>query len=118
MDRAGLRTLFRLAAFAGVFALGAYLQAQGTIPGILKHSSDVLYLVRQHLALAAASGALAIAVGVPLGVLLTRRRFRRYADAVTQLVNLGTTIPTLAIIALAMSVFGIGAPPAIFGLFM
>jgi osmoprotectant transport system permease protein len=78
----------------------------------------VLYLVRQHLELAAASGALAIAVGVPLGVLLTRRRFRRYADAVTQLVNLGTTIPTLAILAIAMSVLGIGAPPAIFGLFV
>jgi osmoprotectant transport system permease protein len=118
VDKTGLRTGFRLAAFAGVFALGAYLQAQGTIPGILSHSSDVLYLIRQHLELAAASGALAIAVGVPLGVLLTRRRFRRYADAVMQLVNLGTTIPTLAILAIAMSVLGIGAPPAIFGLFL
>ena len=36
----------------------------------------------------------------------------------TQFVNLGTTIPTLAILALAMSVLGIGAPPAIFGLVM
>ena len=60
---------------------------------------------------------MAIAVGLPLGIVLTRQRFRRYANAVTQIVNLGTTIPTLAIIALAMSVFGIGAPPAIFGLF-
>ena len=36
----------------------------------------------------------------------------------TQFVNLGTTIPTLAILALAMSVLGIGAPSAIFGLVM
>lgn len=115
---AGLRSWTRLAAFLGVFALGAYLQAQGTIPGILKHSGDVIYLIRQHLFLAAISGALAIAVGLPLGVLLTRPRFRRYANAVTQVVNLGTTIPTLAILAIAMSVLGIGAPPAIFGLFL
>ena len=54
---------------------------------------------------------------MPLGVLLTRRSFERYTNIVTQIVNLGTTIPTLAILALAMSVLGIGAPPAIFGLF-
>jgi osmoprotectant transport system permease protein len=54
---------------------------------------------------------------VPLGILLTRESFSMYAALVTQIVNLGTTIPTLAILALAMSILGIGAPPAIFGLF-
>ena len=112
------RSSMRFALVAGAFALGAYLQARGMLPGIYRYSSDVVYLVRQHLALTAMSGLLAIAVGLPLGILLTRGQFRRYASAVTQIVNLGTTIPTLAIIALAMSVFGIGAPPAIFGLFV
>ena len=55
---------------------------------------------------------------LPLGIALTRPAIRPYADAITQFVNLGTTIPTLAILALAMSVLGIGAPPAIFGLVM
>jgi osmoprotectant transport system permease protein len=118
MEAPSFRSWMRLTLIAGAFALGAYLQARGVIPGILGHSSDVLYLVRQHLALAAVSGALAIAVGLPLGVLLTRPRFRPYANAVTQFVNLGTTVPTLAILAIAMSVLGIGAPPAIFGLFL
>lgn len=118
MEASGFRGWSRLALVAGAFALGAYLQARGTIPAILQHSGDVLYLVRGHLWLAAVSGALAIAVGVPLGVLLTRPRFRPYANTVTQFVNLGTTIPTLAILAIAMSVLGIGAPPAIFGLFV
>ena len=117
-DAPSVQGWLRVAFVLGVFALGAYLQARGLIPAILKHSSDVLYLVRQHMWLAAVSGALAIAVGLPLGVLLTRPRFRRYANAVTQFVNLGTTIPTLAILAIAMSVLGIGAPPAIFGLFL
>jgi osmoprotectant transport system permease protein len=108
----------RLLLILAAFSLGVHVQASGLLPGILRNSGDVLYLARQHLELAAISGALAIAVGVPLGILLTRPRFRAYANAVTQVVNLGTTIPTLAILAISMSVLGIGAPPAIFGLFM
>jgi osmoprotectant transport system permease protein len=108
----------RFLLLVAAFALGVQVQASGLLPSILRHSGDVLYLARQHLELAAISGALAIAVGVPLGILLTRPRFRAYANAVTQIVNLGTTIPTLAILAISMSVLGIGAPPAIFGLFL
>jgi osmoprotectant transport system permease protein len=106
----------RLLLFFAVFALGAYLQARGVLPGILRHWSDIVYLSRQHMQLVAISGAIAIAIGLPLGILLTRRAVRPYANAITQVVNLGTTIPTLAILALAMSVLGIGAPSAIFGL--
>jgi len=108
-----LHTATRLVLLAGVFAFGAYLQARGILPGIPEYSRDVLYLSRQHLTLAAISGGLAIAIGLPLGILLTRPRFERYANIVTQVVNLGTTIPTLALVALAMSIFGIGAPAAI-----
>ena len=106
----------RLLVVAAAFAFGAYLQARGTLPAILSHSKDVTYLARQHLWLVAISGGIAIGIGLPLGILLTRRPLRPYASAITQVVNLGTTIPTLAILALAMSVLGIGAPPAIFGL--
>ena len=113
---APLRSTTRLVLLVGVFALGAFLQARGVLPGILRHWTDVVYLARQHLELVAISGGIAAAVGVPLGVVLTRGRVRPYADAITQVVNLGTTIPTLAILALAMSVLGIGSPSAIFGL--
>jgi osmoprotectant transport system permease protein len=113
-----LQTPARLLFIFGVFALGAFLQARGVIPAIIKHWPDIAYLSRQHLNLVAVSGGIAIAIGLPLGILLTRRAIRPYANAVTQFVNLGTTIPTLAILALAMSVLGIGAPSAIFGLVM
>lgn len=108
----------RLAVLLGIFALGAYAEASGLIPSLLDHAEDIVYLSRQQIKLVAISGMLAILVAVPLGVLLTRTRFRRYANIVTQVVNLGSTIPTLAILALAMSVLGIGSPPAIFGLFV
>jgi osmoprotectant transport system permease protein len=113
---ASLQAPLRLALLVGIFAAGAYLQARGLLPGVLKHWPDIVYLSRQHLGLVAISGGIAIAIGLPLGVLLTRAAIRPFASAITQVVNLGTTIPTLAILALAMSVLGIGAPPAIFGL--
>ncbi|MBK9080935.1 MAG: ABC transporter permease [Rhizobiales bacterium] len=99
-----------------VFALGAYGQATGTVPSVLKHSADVLYLVRQQLRLVGASAAIAIVVGIGIGVVLTRPHFRRYADIVLPVVNLGATVPTLAKLAIAMAILGIGAPAAIFGL--
>lgn len=118
MGRAGLAGTLRWLVVFGAFALGARLQARGTIPAILSHAQDVTYLIRQHLALAAMSGAIALVVGIPLGIMLTRPRFEIFADAVTQIVNLGTTIPTLALLAIAMSFLGIGSPPAIFALFV
>jgi osmoprotectant transport system permease protein len=116
MAASSLNSAARLLLLFGVFALGAYLQARGLIPGILRYWSDIVYLSRQHLELVAISGGIATAIGIPLGIALTRKRIRPYADAITQFVNLGTTIPTLAILALAMTVLGIGAPSAIFGL--
>jgi osmoprotectant transport system permease protein len=116
MAASTLGSATRLLLLVGVFALGAYLQSRGVLQGIFRYWSDIVYLSRQHLELVAISCAIAIAIGIPLGIILTRGPIRRYASAVTQIVNLGTTIPTLAILALAMSILGIGAPSAIFGL--
>jgi len=113
-----LRRGWRLAVLAAVFALGATLQARGVLASIGKYWGDIVYLAKQHMELVAISGALAILVGVPLGVLLTRPGVRRYASLIVQVVNLGTTVPTLAILAIAMTVLGLGAPPAVFALFV
>ncbi|WP_283957490.1 ABC transporter permease subunit, partial [Vibrio parahaemolyticus] len=43
-------------------------------------------------------------------------RFQKVAESAMQVLNVGTTIPTLAILALAMSFLGIGTVPAVFGL--
>lgn len=113
---AALQSKIRLLLLVAVFAAGAWLEAEGLVPAVLDHWQDILYLSRQHLELVAVSGAIATLIGVPLGVLLTRPAVRRYANIITQFVNLGSTIPTLAILALAMSVLGIGTLPSIFGL--
>jgi osmoprotectant transport system permease protein len=105
-----------IAAACAVAAWAA--QALGLLDDILSRWEDIAFLSVQHVELAAISGGLAILVGVVLGIVLSRRAFRRFAEPVMQALNVGTTIPTLAVLALSMSVLGIGAPPAIFALWL
>jgi osmoprotectant transport system permease protein len=111
-----LGPLWRVLTLAGVFALGAWASTSGTIAAVLRSREDIVYLTIQHLELVAVSSAIAIVVGIPVGILLARRSLGFLGPVLTQTINLGTTIPTLAILALAMTVLGLGAPPAIFGL--
>ncbi len=92
--------------------------------GLIEYYSDpwefeyVLYLVRQHLYLVSVSMALAIVTGLTAGIVVSRKRFRKYAGLVMYVVGLGQTIPSLAVLALVMSFLGIGSKPAIFALFI
>ncbi|MFT3688266.1 ABC transporter permease [Paenirhodobacter sp.] len=106
----------RLASYALVFALGLWAQASGTLSSMLQYSDDIRYLTLQHLELTAISGGIAIVLGVGIGIVLARRSLGIFGPVLAQIVNLGTTIPTLAILALAMTVLGLGTPPAVFGL--
>jgi osmoprotectant transport system permease protein len=103
---------------AVAFALGALAQRSGLFDQLAKYRSDVLFLSQQHMKIVAISGGLAIAVGVPLGLWLSRPRMRRAAEPIMQALNIGSTIPTLAVLALAMSILGIGVVPAIFALWV
>ncbi|MBL7636530.1 osmoprotectant ABC transporter permease OsmY [Atlantibacter hermannii] len=79
---------------------------------------DLLYLGKQHLILVFTSMALALAVGIPSGILLSRPAARRFAEYVMQIFNVGNTLPPLAVLALAMVIIGIGDRPAIIALFL
>ena len=103
---------------AVAFVLGVTAQRSGFLDQISKYRSDVVFLSQQHMKIVAISGGLAIAVGVPLGLWLSRPGMRRSAESIMQALNIGSTIPTLAVIALAMSLLGIGALPAIFALWV
>ena len=100
------------------FALGVVAQRGGLIDSVGQYRSDIVFLTQQHMKLVAISGGLAIVVGVPLGLWLSRPRMRSAAETIMQALNLGSTIPTLAVLALAMSFLGIGVVPAIFGLWV
>jgi len=81
-------------------------------------ADDLAYYTGQHLLLVGYSMALAILVGVPAGVILSRPKFRRHAERVMQIFNVGNTIPSLAVLAIALGIFGIGNVPAIVALFL
>ena len=105
-----------LGAIALAIAWG--LVASGLAADILRYRKDIVYLVRQHLVLVGVSGSLAIVTGVAAGIALSRPSMGRYAQGIIQAVNMATSIPTLGKLALMMSLLGIGALPAIVGLWI
>ena len=86
--------------------------------GLQFYWGDISYLTVQHLQIVSVSGALALAIALPLGVWMSRSANQRYAMACMQVLNVGQAIPKLALLALAMSFIGVGSGAAIIGLFV
>lgn len=76
-----------------------------------RNAREVLDLLGQHLYLVGISTGLAVALGVPLGILLTRRAAWR--APVLGLANVFQTIPSLALFGFLLPLLGIGAWTAI-----
>lgn len=102
----------------GLVLLGWWIRSAGLIATLLSYRDQIVYLTGQHMELVVISGSIAIVTGIPLGVFLSRPFFRRYSENCMQLLNIGTTIPTLAVLALSMTFLGIGTKPAIFALWI
>ena len=82
-----------------------------------EHSGEVLGLIGQHLYLVAISTGVAIAVGLPVGIVLTRRP--RWRGPVLGLANVVQTIPSLALFGFLIPlplIGGIGARTAVVAL--
>ncbi len=107
----------RLLLFA-MLVLGVLIGISGIFGQLAQYWPDIIYLGKQHMILVLSSGFSAILVGVPAGIWLSRPSMQRTAETIMQVFNIGTTIPTLAVIALSMTVLGIGFLPAAFGLFV
>lgn len=74
--------------------------------------------VLEHLRLILISTLLAIATGVPAGILITRPGFRDFSGLTLSVANFGQAVPSIAILALFMGIFGLGATTAIFALWL
>jgi len=105
-----------LAGIALAIAVG--LWGSGLGADILRYKKDIVYLTKQHLMLVAISGSAAIVFGIATGIWLSRPWMARWAETAIQAVNMVTSIPTLGKLALMMSLLGIGALPAIVGLWI
>ncbi len=98
------------------FLVGAWAQSQGFFEFALENPDEILSLTIEHIQLVAVSSFIAICLGLPIGILVTRGFMRRFRNMTLGLLGICQTVPSLAIIAIAMGFMGIGKPTAIFGL--
>ncbi len=87
-------------------------------PVVLMPRDTLAAFVLQHLALVGISSALTIAVGIPLGIFVTRRSGLEFRGLVVAATDLGQTFPPVAVLALAMPVLGFGFWPTVMALFI
>jgi osmoprotectant transport system permease protein len=78
--------------------------------------SDLLTDAKAHLQMVVVSELIAIAIAVPLAILVTRPRFRMLATPVIFGGNVGQTLPSLAVIAIMAPLLGFGLDSAIVAL--
>ncbi len=86
---------------------------------LIKYAPEILQHTLEHLLLVAVSIGIAILVGIPLGILITRQKNLR--QPVLGIANILQTIPSLALFGLLIPVpviGGIGTNPAIFALIL
>lgn len=119
------RPLFRAAALFLVFwsAFGHLplwdLLLSAVFPGrdrLLYPNATVVGLAAEHLELVLLSSMITVTLGLALGVLVTRPAFRDFLPLVSDFVNAGQTLPTLAVVALVVPLIGLGFWPAVVAL--
>ncbi len=73
---------------------------------------------REHLVIVGVSMAGALAVGIPGGILLSRPQFYYIGKIFENIVNVGQTVPSLAILALFYTILGLGFNTAVFAIWL
>ena len=77
---------------------------------------NILHRTGQHVGLAFTAVGIACAIGIPLGILITKNK--KLANVVINIANIIQTIPSLALFAFVIPILGIGAKNAIFALLL
>ena len=79
-----------------------------------QYGEELVSKTIEHFYISIISLLIAIVVAVPLGILLSKRT----ANVVLTIAGVLQTVPTLAILALMIPIFGVGKTPAIVALFI
>jgi len=78
----------------------------------------VFRVIREHMGLLLVSMIAATIVGVGGGIMISRPKLYRVGRIIENVVNVGQTVPSLAILALFYTVLGLGFNVAVFALFL
>lgn len=79
------------------------------------NGQQLIELIIEHIAISAVSLIIGTLLAVPVGILLTRAP-KQIANVIIGLVSILQTLPSLALLALMIPLFGIGTTPAIVSL--
>jgi osmoprotectant transport system permease protein len=103
---------------AGAAIVVTWAQRGELTPGeaAVLSGTNLSELAREHVTMSAVSTFLAALVAIPAGVAVTRPVLRRLGTPVLFLANLGQTVPTVAVLALMLTVTGIGFRTAVLAL--
>ncbi len=74
----------------------------------------VLDSILSHLSISLMSLAIAVLIGVPLGIFITRHR--KFASVIIKIASVFQTIPSVALLGFMIPFFGIGRKPAVIAL--
>lgn len=85
-------------------------------PRVLFERTRLVTLAWQHVVITAASMGIILAIGLPLGVWLTRPGGRPFLGLASNLLSAGQTFPPVAVLALALPFFGFGLRPTLIAL--
>lgn len=89
---------------------------KGFIDFLITHRGELLEQTLEHLMLTLISLTLATALGLSLGILISKRS--KLASPVISFVNAVQTIPSIALLGFLLPLLGIGVVPAIVALFL
>jgi len=85
---------------------------------VLHPRASIFVLVGEHVLLVFYSSSLAVLIGVPLGIWVTRPGGRSFLPIVSDLTSFGQTFPPVAVLALAVPMLGFGLQPTVLALFL
>ena len=83
---------------------------------IIENFSQIILKISEHLFLSMTALALGVLVAVPLGLLISRNE--KAANFVIGVSSVLQTIPSLALLAIMVPIFGVGKLPAVLALFV
>lgn len=86
----------------------------GLIDTFIDRKEDIWQAFVEHIYLAGIAMLIAIAIAVPLGIILTR--YKKIAEVVIGITAIIQTIPSLALLGFMLPIFGIGTVPAVIAL--
>lgn len=84
---------------------------------VLYPSATLLILTGEHMRMVAISSAFTILIGIPLATWVTRPSGKNFLLILTDLTSIGQTFPPVAVLALAVPLFGFGLVPTVIALF-